>query len=199
VKVANLNLKVTGVHPVDAKLFNQFNSADTAVDIDTTNARGDSYTFNANLGMKVVDENGVAYDPELACYKCPNELSHAQLVKGGHAAGSVYYKMAGPRRSPCSTSRFARRIKRRIMSPPQPTPDDVGASTPERAAVGYVHTRMQRCNPGTGTSEHERREATKVCIVTSRLYRRHQDILAAAGDRGRVHGPPRTCYWLLDG
>ena len=95
VKVGDLDLVVKAVHTVDTKQFNQFNTADTAVDIDITNARGDSYTFNAHLGMKLVDTNGVAHDPELGCDKCPNELSRAVLVKGGHASGSVYYKMAG--------------------------------------------------------------------------------------------------------
>lgn len=95
VKVGDLDLTVVAVRPFNSKPYNQFNDSDTAVDVQITNARGDSYDFNAFLGMKLIDTNGVAHEPELACADCPNEIQDVKLVRGGHAEGTVYFKLGG--------------------------------------------------------------------------------------------------------
>jgi hypothetical protein len=93
-KVGDLDLVVGNPRPVNTRQYNQFNDEDYAVDVQISDARGDKYSFSPSA-VKVVDTNGVVHEGSYGCTGCPNVLDSTDLVKGGHAQGTVYFKLAG--------------------------------------------------------------------------------------------------------
>lgn len=93
VSVGSLDLTVLSVEPYDASQDNQFNDQNVRVLVEAVNVRGDAdeeYNLSA-FAFKLVDSNGIAHDTGLGCAGCPDEIVGADLVRGGHIRGYVYF------------------------------------------------------------------------------------------------------------
>jgi hypothetical protein len=94
VKVGDLDLTVVSVtRSFNSRRYNQFNSANVAVRVRATNARGDSGDFY-NLsawGFKLIASNGIAYSTEIGCAGCPEEIVSVDLIRGGMVDGYLYF------------------------------------------------------------------------------------------------------------
>lgn len=95
VSVGSLDLTIISANAgFNSRQYNQFNSANVAIRVRATNARGDQgqlYDFSPLIAMVLVDSNGVAHTPEFGCAGCPDEIGTVSLVRGGTIQGNVYY------------------------------------------------------------------------------------------------------------
>ena len=93
-KVGDLDLTLISVDSVNSAQYNQFNDANIVLRVRAVNSRGDSYSFQPLLALKIIDANGVAHSPT-SCTGCPDEIGvgGAELVKGGRIEGNVYYSI----------------------------------------------------------------------------------------------------------
>lgn len=119
VKVGSLDLTVVSVDPAfDSRPYNMFNSANVAVRVRAANTRGDAggtYNLNSFLAIKVVDDSGIAYTPELSCAGCPEEITSVDLTRGGSVEGNVYFEIpAGKKLIELRYEPLASRNKARI-------------------------------------------------------------------------------------
>ena len=94
VRVGSLELTGVGVEPYDASQHNMFNDSNLRVEVIAVNARGgaDSEYNISQLYFQLVDENGIAHDPEFACADCPDAIGSIDLVQGGRVRGYVYFQ-----------------------------------------------------------------------------------------------------------